>query len=56
MWLMLQQEKPNDYVLATKKTYSVRGSRRAFKFSYEITWEGSDKMKLKDQNGVVRFN
>jgi GDPmannose 4,6-dehydratase len=24
MWLMLQQEKPEDFVLATGKTYTVR--------------------------------
>jgi GDPmannose 4,6-dehydratase len=24
MWLMLQQEVPDDYILATGKTYSVR--------------------------------
>lgn len=24
MWLMLQQDKPDDYVIATDKTYSVK--------------------------------
>ena len=57
MWLMLQQEKPQDYVLATNKTYSVREFvERAFKFKgYEITWEGSGLNEVgKDQNGIVR--
>jgi len=42
MWLMLQQEKPDDYVLATGKCYSVRFFvERAFREAgIEIEWEG----------------
>jgi GDPmannose 4,6-dehydratase len=43
MWLMLQKEKADDYILATGKTYSVREFvERAFnKIGINIKWEGS---------------
>lgn len=42
MWLMLQQKKPDDYVLATGKTYTVRDFvERCFKkIGKTIVWEG----------------
>ncbi len=42
MWLMLQQEKPVDYVIATGKTYSVREFvEKAFKVTdISIKWVG----------------
>lgn len=42
MWLMLQQDKPDDYVLATGYTCSVREFiERSFKkFNIDIEWEG----------------
>ena len=42
MWLMLQQEKPDDYVLATGKTTSVREFiEKCFaKYDRQIIWEG----------------
>lgn len=42
MWLMLQQEKPKDYVIATGKQHTVRDFiERAFKFNgIEIEWRG----------------
>ena len=42
MWLMLQQEKPGDYVIATGETYSVRDFvTHAFAIAeIELTWEG----------------
>ena len=42
MWLMLQQEKPGDYVIATGETYSVRDFvTHAFAIvEIELTWEG----------------
>ncbi len=45
MWLMLQQEKPQDFVLATGKTYAVREFvEMAFKeVDIEIEWKGKDK-------------
>lgn len=43
MWLMLQQDKPEDFVIATGKTYSVRDFvERAFEcVGRKILWEGS---------------
>jgi GDPmannose 4,6-dehydratase len=43
MWLILQQEQPDDYVIATGKTYSVREFvTRAFaEAGLEIAWQGS---------------
>jgi GDPmannose 4,6-dehydratase len=47
MWLMLQQEKPKDYVIATGKTYTVKEfAKRAFKYAgldYKNYVEVSDK-------------
>jgi GDPmannose 4,6-dehydratase len=42
-WLMLQQDEPNDYVIATGETYSVREFvELAFKeVGTEIKWEGN---------------
>ena len=42
MWLMLQQEEPDDYVLATGETHSVREfvEEAAKLLGYEIEWEG----------------
>lgn len=42
MWLMLQQPKPDDYVIATGKAFSVREFvEKAFKtLDIEIQWEG----------------
>lgn len=42
MWLMLQQEKPDDYVVATGQTYSVREfCEIAFKKAgIELKWQG----------------
>ena len=42
MWLMLQQEKPDNYVLATGETYTVRDFiERCFaKVGKEIVWSG----------------
>jgi GDPmannose 4,6-dehydratase len=43
-WLMLQQDKPEDYVIATGKQYSVRDFVDAAAKEVEITlrWEGKD--------------
>jgi len=42
MWLMLQQDEPDDFVLATKETYSVKEFvERAFLLKgFEIGWKG----------------
>jgi GDPmannose 4,6-dehydratase len=41
-WLMLQQEKPEDFVIATGMQYSVRDfiDRCAARLGFELTWEG----------------
>lgn len=43
MWRMLQQDQPNDYVLATGETHSIREfCESAFKeIGVELTWQGS---------------
>ena len=42
MWLMLQQEEPDDYVIATGEQYSVRDfvNRAAPYFGLHLEWEG----------------
>jgi GDPmannose 4,6-dehydratase len=44
MWLMLQQEQPDDYVLATGETTSVREfvSHAFAQIGVDIVWEGRD--------------
>lgn len=48
MWLMLQQDKPDDYVIATGETHSVREfvEYTASLLGYEIKWQGEG---LKEQ-------
>jgi len=43
MWLMLQQEKPDDYVLATNETHTVREFVEAAfeEIGVQIRWEGT---------------
>mgnify|MGYP001277929722 CR=1 FL=1 len=50
MWLMLQQEKPDDYVISTDKQYSVRdfAEKAAKFFDFEIVWQGSGM----DEKGI----
>lgn len=42
MWLMMQQDKPDDYILATNETHSVREfvEKTAQFFDMEIFWQG----------------
>lgn len=56
MWLMLQQEKPDDYVIASGETHSVREFvEKSFKVvDIIITWEGEGIDEVgKDQDGRV---
>tara|TARA_R110002110_G_scaffold21464_2_gene85345 strand:- start:7512 stop:8603 length:1092 start_codon:yes stop_codon:yes gene_type:complete len=40
MWIMLQQEDPDDYVICTEKTYSIKQFlERAFKYAGIENWE-----------------
>jgi GDPmannose 4,6-dehydratase len=53
-WLMLQQEKPQDYVIATGQQHSVREfvQRCAKLLSLDLTWQGSGAHeKAVDSNG-----
>jgi len=52
MWLILQQDKPDDYVLATGETHSVREFvEKAFKLvGIEIDWQGEGI----EEKGIVK--
>jgi GDPmannose 4,6-dehydratase len=55
-WLMLQQDKPQDFVIATGQQYSVRAfvQRCAEKLGLELTWQGSGiDEKAYDTNGKL---
>ncbi|MDT8716156.1 GDP-mannose 4,6-dehydratase [Clostridium sp. 19966] len=62
MWLMLQQDKPDDYVIATGETHKVREFvELAFKHAgIELEWqgEGVNEKAINKQNGkvVVKVN
>jgi GDP-mannose 4,6-dehydratase len=58
MWLMLQQDSPDDFVIATGETHSVREFVEAA-FNYigkEIVWkgEGENEVGLEKDTGIVR--
>jgi GDPmannose 4,6-dehydratase len=57
-WLMLQQAKPVDYVIATGRQYSVRDftKRCAERLGFELTWVGEgpeEKAIDKDGNVII---
>jgi GDPmannose 4,6-dehydratase len=56
-WLMLQQEKPQDFVIATGQQYSVREfiQRCAERLELDLTWsgEGVDEKAVNRQGDVV---
>jgi GDPmannose 4,6-dehydratase len=57
MWLMLQQETPEDYVIGTGESHSVRElvEVAAEEVGMKITWEGEGVKEVgKDQHGAVR--
>lgn len=62
MWLMLQQEKPDDYVIATGETRTVREFvETAFShLGIDIQWQGSgiDEIGINKANGktIVKIN
>jgi len=47
-WLMLQQDKPEDYVIATGKQYSVRDfvNATAAELGLTLTWQGKGKKEI----------
>ncbi|GFY41608.1 GDP-mannose 4,6 dehydratase [Trichonephila inaurata madagascariensis] len=58
MWMMMQQEKPEDFVIATGESHSVREFVEvAFKhIGIEIVWEGSglEEVGKEKETGIVR--
>jgi GDPmannose 4,6-dehydratase len=58
MWLILQQDKPDDYVIATGENHSVREFvEKAFsEIGMEITWEGDGikEKAIEAKTGKVR--
>ena len=58
MWLMMQQDNPKDYVLATGKTITVREfiEKAFYKKGLKISWEGNGINEIgKDQYGNIRI-
>ena len=57
MWLILQQETPDDYVIATGEQYSVREfCNKAFHYAgIEVKWEGTgvEEKGINRENGKV---
>jgi GDPmannose 4,6-dehydratase len=57
MWLMLQQDKPDDYVIASGETHSVREfAECAFRHAgFDIVWEGKDieEKGIDKKNGKI---
>ena len=62
MWLMLQQDTPDDYVIATNETRTVREfAETAFRcVGIDIEWQGSgvDEIGINKANGktVIKIN
>ncbi len=60
MWLMLQQEKPQDFVIATGETHSIREFvEEAFKvLNMDLRWEGEgvNEVGISDGKIVIRIN
>jgi len=58
MWLMLQQDHPDDYVLSTNETHTVREFiEKAFKvINIDIIWKGKgvDEVGVDKSNGIIR--
>ncbi|TGM37647.1 GDP-mannose 4,6-dehydratase [Leptospira biflexa] len=48
MWMMLQQDKPDDYVVATNETHTVREFiEESYKIAgYEVVWEGKEDNEI----------
>ena len=62
MWLMLQQEQPEDYVIATGQTWTVRSfvEKAAVHAGFDLTWEGENGLTQgidrKSGKVIVRVN
>jgi GDPmannose 4,6-dehydratase len=57
MWKMLQQKKPNDYVIATGKTFTIKefANKAAKKIGFKIKWvgKGIKEKAINQENGKV---
>ena len=60
MWLMLQEEKPDDYVIATGETHSVREfiEHASALLGYKIIWKGSglEEVGIDEKSGKTIIN
>lgn len=62
MWLMLQQEKPDDYVLATNETHTVREfiEVAAERLGFDLEWRGEgvdeEGVDLKTGNIIIKID
>ena len=62
MWLLLQQDEPDDYVIATGEQYSVREfvNKAAPLFGFKIEWKGQGKDEvgydLNSKKTVIKVN
>ncbi len=58
MWMMLQKEKPSDYVLATRTNHTVREfvSRAFGELNMELSWEGNGENEkgVEIKTGITR--
>ena len=59
-WLMLQQDKPSDFVIATGKQYSVRDfvNLAAKNLDIKIEWKGKDENEIGiyENNEIIRID
>lgn len=59
-WLMLQQDEPEDFVIATGKQYSVRDfvNVAALEIGLDITWQGSgvDEIGMVNGKAIVKVD
>ena len=57
MWKMLQQKKPNDYVIGTGKTFMIKEfvNKSAKKIGFKIKWigKGINEKAIDIENGKV---
>jgi len=57
MWMMLQQDEPNDYVLATNETHTVREfiELASERLGFELVWHGDgvDEVGIDSKSGNV---
>ena len=62
MWLMLQQDKPEDFVIATGETHNIREfvEFSAKELGFDIRWEGNgvDEIGIDKNNGktIIKIN